>query len=108
MRVLIEAKLIAGTPHLRLLDADTGALRLDWRLDAPSTPTDFTTPCCTSRSGIQQLFRQLFLLACQTQVSRPLATNLSSICLECDGCTPRYARGDSASLPDRGSGMLKT
>lgn len=56
MSFQIEARIEEGRPSLRILDADSHAVRLAW-----SCPPD--GPCSPDGLALQRLFRELFLLS---------------------------------------------
>lgn len=70
MTYIIDAGVQEGKPQLRIIDPRTGALRLQWRLDASDAD-----------GSVQQLFRQLFLLSCG---NRPLVDGAE--CTRCNAC----------------------
>jgi hypothetical protein len=54
----LDAGLDGRSPYLRVLEADSGCVRLAWRYPAPeerASPADADT-------ALQELFRELFLL----------------------------------------------
>ena len=69
MKFWVDARFVNGKPHLRVVDLDSGRVRLDWglvktreMLDSGQIPRDvFLKP---ERYGMQLLVRNLFLLAC--------------------------------------------
>ncbi len=69
MKYVIDAKIEKGQPRLRVLDADTGAVHMEWSLtrvnkmleEGEIPPKDFLHP---ERYGMKLLIRNLFLLSC--------------------------------------------
>lgn len=83
MKFLVDAKLLNGQPMLRILDADTGAVRLEWSLvrtqqmlrDGEIKPEEFLRP---ELYGMNLLVKNLFLLAC-LEDSRSMARDQQQI-----------------------------
>lgn len=73
MRYVVEAKYTKGQPRLRVLDADSRTVRLEWSLvkvremlAAGEIPEhDFLQP---QRYGMNLLLKNLFLLACAEEL----------------------------------------
>ncbi len=69
MKYVIDAKIEKGQPRLRVLDADTGAVHMEWSLtrvnkmleEGEIPQKDFLHP---ERYGMKLLIRNLFLLSC--------------------------------------------
>ena len=101
MRFTIEAGLAQGVPRLRIFDADSGALRLQWRY--PPEPSHSgeheTAGCnqhdCAARAHLHSLMRDLFLLSCASNVGLARAV-ASDRCIHCDACVP--SSSDSVSI----------
>lgn len=100
MRFTIEAGLAQGVPRLRIFDADSGALRLQWRYHpVPArSEEDERAGCdqhdCAARAHLHSLMRDLFLLSCAANVglARPVA---SDRCIHCDACAPSSSHSAS-------------
>jgi hypothetical protein len=68
MRYLIDAWLDEGDPHLRIIDADSGSIRLNW-VYPRSAIQDVEHDCndkspCGGCSALHCLLNHLFLLSC--------------------------------------------
>ncbi len=69
MKYVVDARLEKGQPRLRVLDADTGVVHMEWSLTRVSQmldegeidPNDFLHP---ERYGMRLLLKNLFLLSC--------------------------------------------
>lgn len=74
MAFILDAWLEQKNPRLRIVDAGSNVVVLDWNesvlrplLDSGEIcPKDFNNPC---KSEIQGLIRELFLLACRMEIS---------------------------------------
>lgn len=87
MRYLIDAWLDEGDPHLKITDADSGAVRLQWiyhRTDPHHGKEQECPegPACAGCTALHCLVNHLFLLACAdklaprcTDASCPIAMN---------------------------------
>lgn len=65
MNYLIDAPLERGRPQLRVVDARTGAVRLQWTDSAAREVCDGEEACtCGARASLRQLFKALIVLAC--------------------------------------------
>jgi hypothetical protein len=68
MRYLIDAWLDQGDPHLRIIDADSGAIRLNWvypRSTIQHGEHDCSDgPPCDGCTALHCLLNHLFLLSC--------------------------------------------
>lgn len=79
MRYLIDAWLEEGDPRLRITDADSGAVRLQWiyRRSPSRTGTDHDCtegPRCAGCSALHCLVNDLFLLACADKLCASIKT----------------------------------
>lgn len=69
MKYVVDARFEKGKPHLRVLDANTGVVRMEWTLtrvtqmleNGEIPKDDFLHP---ERYGMQLLVKNLFLLSC--------------------------------------------
>ncbi|MCC6208408.1 MAG: hypothetical protein IT488_09685 [Gammaproteobacteria bacterium] len=66
MRYQIDAWLDDGNPHLKITDADSGAVRLQWiyRRETESEPGCSGGTPCAGCSALHRLINHLFLIAC--------------------------------------------
>lgn len=66
MRYQIDAWLDQGDPHLKITDADSGAIRLQWiyHREPNSHPECADGASCAGCSALHGLINHLFLLAC--------------------------------------------
>lgn len=69
MNCTIDAWLENGEPRLRIVDADSGAVRLEWSCADAAGPCDGAPVCtrdhhCPARAALHGLINELFLLAC--------------------------------------------
>lgn len=89
----IEASLLQGTPRVRILDADSGALRLHWHYrNALIQACQDRAVCsedhlCSARANLHALMRELFLLSCSANPRLLDLDAAADSCLLCDGCT---------------------
>jgi len=79
MRYLIDAWLEEGDPRLKITDADSGAIRLQWiyRRMPSLTGTDHDClegPPCSGCTALHCLVNDLFLLACADKLSSTVET----------------------------------
>lgn len=80
MKFIVDARLENGEPRLRLVDADTGAIKFVWSLVAINgmfdqgdiDPDDFLHP---QRYGMNLLIKNLFLISCLDERSHGHHTN---------------------------------
>ena len=92
MHFRIEAELLQGEPRLRIFDADSGALRLQWRYrNALFQACGERRICdedhlCAARANLRTLMRDLFLLSCVGKSSALGLAEASDACLNCDRC----------------------
>lgn len=69
MKYFVDARLENGRPHLRVLDAETGVVHMEWSLtrvnqmleEGEIPKEDFLHP---ERYGMNLLLKNLFLLSC--------------------------------------------
>lgn len=74
MKYVIDANIKNGRPRLRVLDADTGRVHMEWSLTRISRmldegeidPDDFLHP---ERYGMNLLLKNLFLLSCMENMT---------------------------------------
>ncbi len=74
MKFVIDAKMEKGQPRLRVLDAETGSVHMEWSLtrvnemleEGEIPPKDFLHP---ERYGMNLLLKNLFLLSCIESMS---------------------------------------
>ena len=86
MNCMIDAWLENGEPRLRIVDAESGAVRLDWSGSDAAAPSCDGAPVCTrdhrcpARAALHGLINELFLLACADCVrsGRPVAAGRSA------------------------------
>lgn len=65
MNCTIDAWIEDGVTHLRIIDRDSGAVRLDWSWqDAAASGIVEMHEHCAARGALQRLVGGLFLLAC--------------------------------------------
>ncbi len=76
MNCRIEAWLEQGAPCVRITDAETGQVCLQWRECREGTGDDGCP--CQAEVTLHDLVRGLFLLACMDRVTRPV-TGLPAI-----------------------------
>jgi hypothetical protein len=75
MKYVVDAKIEKGQPCLRILDAETGKVYLEWSLtrinrmfeEGEIPPDDFLHP---ERYGMNLLLKNLFLLSCIESFSK--------------------------------------
>lgn len=96
MAYLIDAWIEEGAPRLRISDAQTGNVRLQWTGDKASENESLDGACDPlARKALQRLFRDLVLLSCAGKLNTPASqwrsTSLEDACLRCDACTPAPA-----------------
>jgi hypothetical protein len=100
----IEAQLLQGGPRLRLFDAASGALRLQWRYrtelmpGSADRPADGAEHFCAARANLQALLRDLFLLSCADNTSLLIRTQAADVCAYCDQCLSGVHAADDRSL----------
>ena len=82
MGYVIDAWLEQGEPRLRILDADTGIVRMRWayrrepqRICSGHPPLNCA---CGAHANLHTLFKSLFLLACADRLSLAESLNLDS------------------------------
>lgn len=92
MAYLIDAWLEEGIPHLRISDAQTGTVRLQWTGENGSQSESHDADCDhLTRKALQRLFRDLVLLSCAgklTPATHWQSSSISNACLHCDACIP--------------------
>lgn len=67
MSYVIDANLDTGVPKLRVLEAESGTVRLVFSGPTIQTCSACTCACpeqCPNRIALKRLFRELFLLSC--------------------------------------------
>ena len=74
MRYLIDAWLEEGDPRLKITDADSGSVRLQWIYRRSPSRSDRNHDClegppCAGCSALHCLLSDLFLLACADRLS---------------------------------------
>lgn len=99
MAYLIDAWLDGGVPHLRICDAQTGAVRLDWTRDKTvngesqdSNTDQALNPDRIAREALQRLFKELILLSCAAKLGSThewSSLEFGDTCLHCVACTTR-------------------
>ncbi|MEW5755528.1 MAG: hypothetical protein AB1810_04435 [Pseudomonadota bacterium] len=74
MKIVMDIWIDGGNPQLALIDRDTGHIMHQWRLEktTPQRTTPLPQKCITCKSLVtmQQLIKQLFLLACHNTISQ--------------------------------------
>ncbi len=74
MNCRIEAWLEQGKPCIRITDADSGRVCVQWSPQDDGPPADTLESCdcgtCPAGAALHGLVRELFLLACMDRVSR--------------------------------------
>jgi hypothetical protein len=83
MRYLIDAWLDEGDPRIRITDADSGTVRLQWIYHRTHHRSDTELGCsevppCAGCSALHCLVNHLFLLACSGKLS-PRAESVPDI-----------------------------
>lgn len=97
MAYLIDAWLDEGVPRVRICDAQTGAVRLDWIRDKKASgkcqnpdPDHEANSEVAARDALQRLFKELILLSCAAKLdcAHPWsALEISGSCIHCSACT---------------------
>lgn len=65
MNCMIDAWIEDGVTHLRIIDRDSGAVRLDWSWqDVAAAGIAEMHEHCSARGALQRLVGDMFLLAC--------------------------------------------
>lgn len=97
MHFRIEAQLLQGEPRLRIFDAESGALRLQWRYRAAlahGCQEDHlcgNDQHCLARANLHTLMRDLFLLSCVGKAGWPNLEAATDVCAYCDRCTVSHS-----------------
>lgn len=97
MAYLIDAWLDEGVPHVRICDAQTGAVRLDWMRDKKGSgksqdpdPDHETDSEVAAREALQRLFKELILLSCAAKLNSAHPWSVletGDSCIHCSACT---------------------
>ena len=107
MRYSINAWLEHGEPRVGIVNTESGAIKVQWRLvriDTPDHHNDLQHQTIKPVSNIQQLTRQLFLLCCAEDIAmiqKSTATNSWDQCLRCDQCAVTSTEHDTISHTNR-------
>lgn len=91
MAYLIDAWLENGVPQLRIRDAQTGAVRLQWTREPAGDGSE--NECDGDRiahGALQRLFRELVLLSCADKIAQQISP-ASEMCLHCTACLDETA-----------------
>lgn len=76
MRYVVEAGFCNGKPRLRVVDADSGEVRVEWFLEPSRDPVRKDTAAfpqtrpAEQHNGMQSLLKNLFLIACSDDLDR--------------------------------------
>ena len=88
MSYVIDAWLEGDEFRLKIMDADTRVVRMQWAY--PSGSGHAVSCPCGAEASLHELFKSLFLLACPDRFSLSEASRLTGFgdeCLRCDGCS---------------------
>lgn len=82
----IEAHLLQAGPRLRIFDAHSGTLRLQWCYRSEQLLGLADDHPCAAQANLQALMRDLFLLSCADNASLLIRSGASDVCAYCDRC----------------------
>lgn len=79
----IHAWLEQGEPRLGILDTETGHIRQLWRLSRIETGPAQQPPVPPTKTGTQQLARELFLISCCEAIGQIMQQPQVTDCQDC-------------------------
>ncbi len=106
MNYIIDAHLERGRPQLRIVDAQTGAVRWRWSDGGYLVPREEEPAeegcTCGGRDSLHRLFKMLVLLSCAERIGlaeRARSPTFGEECLECTACVDHSVDHGESPLP---------